>query len=43
MRAYCDFCEKGVRILQFLGHNCVYIVIFQNLKELQDPYGEFDH
>ena len=40
MRAYCAFCDKSVRILQFLGHNCTYIVIFfyWNLKELQDPW-----
>ena len=23
MRAYSDFCDKGVHILQFLRHNCV--------------------
>ena len=36
---YCAFSDKSVRILQFLGHNCAYIVIFYwNLKELQDPW-----
>ena len=39
IRAYCAFCDKSVHILQFLGHNCTYIVIFYwNLKELQDPW-----
>ena len=27
MRAFCDFCNKSVRILHFLRHNCAYIVI----------------
>ena len=43
MRAYCDFCYKSVRILQFLGHNCVYIVISKIWKNYRIHDGEFDH
>ena len=33
MRAYCDFCDKSVRILQFFRHNCVLMGEFDHQKE----------